>query len=107
MTKVFQQLDTIEKRIFWGLCATILVLLFMYGYFVNTTVLNIVERKNLEEGLESLRSTFSSLESEYLALTGKIDTEFAKSLGFNETKNVKFVTRTGFAVNLASGINSR
>lgn len=97
MSNIVTQLNTIEKKAFWGLCLVSVSLLFFYGYFVNSTVLNIVERRNIQNELEVLSSTFSTLESKYLALAAKIDIEFAYILGFTEAQNVKFVTKTGLA----------
>ena len=74
MNKLKKQLNisNLEKRVFWGLVVTLVSFAVFYAYFVNQTILNIVERENIEEEIVMLNSKISELEFDYIALKNKI-----------------------------------
>ncbi len=77
---------------------------FLYVYFISTSVVNVVQRKSIEIETQMLSSNVGELESEYISLSKNITLSYAHSLGFIEPKNVSFAHARSFAVNLGSGI---
>jgi len=70
-----------------GLCA------FGYVYFVSTSVLNIIARKDAHTQIAQLESTIGSLESEYFSLSSAISEDNAQSMGLVPVSSKNFVTR--------------
>ena len=71
-----------------GVCA------ILYGILVCTTIFNTVDRKNFEQNIQALHSQLGQLESQYIAHGKTIDLSYAHSLGFEDTPQVKFATRS-------------
>ena len=95
---------TFEYRreiLFWIAMALLFVLIALYGYLVNTTIVHIVDRKAAENNTATVLANISELEAEYLGLKKGITREFAYSLGFKDPKNVVYVIR-GSSAGLAS-----
>ncbi len=92
--------DNIEKRIFKALIAGILFSAFLYIYFVSTSVVNIVQRKNIESETQGLSSNVGNLESQYISLNKNITLSYAKSLGYVEPRDISFVSNDSFAMNI-------
>ena len=85
---------SIEKR-------TRLILLIMltdavvgYIYFVASSTLNIIARKDAHTQMSQVESAIAQLESEYFSLSKSITSENAETLGFVSIKSKNFVTRT-------------
>ncbi len=95
MNKVTKQLNinNIEKQIFWGVFTLLLLLGTSYVFFVNKTILNIVERESFEEKIITLNSQISELEFDYIALKNNITIDYAHSVGFHNVDSVKFASR--------------
>jgi cell shape-determining protein MreC len=94
MTSIAINLDTnLRKKLILSLFGGAILFAFLYGYFINQTILNVVARKNIEADLIELGSEVSSLEVEYIKLKNKIDLEFAHSLGYKDVSDIKFVSR--------------
>jgi len=85
-----ESIDLREKQIFWSLFSVFFVLLFVYGYLVNTTILNAVAKQNMQSEMISLNSNLNTLEFQYLNLKNKITIDYAKSLGFVAVSYDKF-----------------
>lgn len=84
----------LDKRMFLVVSSAFCLLLFLYVYFVGSTVFNIVGRKSAENEMRALSSSISDMEIEYISLAKNIDLNMAKTLGFNEPKDVYFAART-------------
>jgi len=93
MVKELVKLNTLEKRIILGLFALIITLFFSYGYLIESSVKDIVERKDVEKEIALLNSKLGSLELDYVALRDTIGGETASNLGFVEAKNVAFIEK--------------
>ncbi|MEK7179281.1 MAG: hypothetical protein AAB727_03450 [Patescibacteria group bacterium] len=93
----------IEKKIFIFLCAVLLGISASYGFFVQATVLSIVERKTIERDIESLTSTLSEFEASYIARAGIIDRKYAEHLGFSESQKEVFAPRKRLVQNIPQG----
>jgi len=103
MNKLKKHLNTnqIEKKLFWFFSVALFSSFFFYAYFVNQTILNIVERENFEEEIAVLNSEISELEANYLDLKNKITLDYAHSLGFSDAKNIKFASNKLYSQGLS------
>jgi hypothetical protein len=93
------------KAIFWVLLVVICLCLFSYGYMVRASIVNIVERQDMEKEVASLGSRVLMLESEYVKVKNNVTLDSARALGFVAVSSQKFVdskgTKTaGLSVNL-------
>ena len=82
----------IPKVVLRALLTTLALLGLIYALLLGLMVFNIVERKNLEQEMQTLSVEVSNLELEYLALAGSLDLELSRSLGFQE-RPANFATR--------------
>jgi hypothetical protein len=81
-----------EKQIFWSLFSVFFVLLFTYGYLVNSTILNAVSKQKMQSEMVLLNSNLNTLEFQYLNLKNKITMDYATSLGFVAISYDKFAS---------------
>jgi len=87
-----QTIEYSRKIWFWGLLSVLFVLIVLYGYFVNTTILHIVERKSLEKEASFVSASIAEFEADYLEIKRDITPELAYELGFMEAESVKFAS---------------
>ncbi len=80
------------ERVVRGLGYFLILLGALYIYLISSLVFDAVAREELSERTEALTGTVASLESEYVALSGRVTLELAHTLGFEDTAN-----HTGFA----------
>ncbi len=104
MNKKNNTFNNIEKNTFTILIITIFLSVFLYVYFISTSVVSVVQRKSIEIETQVLSSSVGELESEYISLSKNITLSYARSLGFIEPEDVSFAYTRLFAVNLGSGI---
>jgi len=102
MNKKNNTFNNIEKNIFTLLVVGIFLSIFLYVYFISTSVVNVVQRKSIEIETQMLSSNVGELESEYISLSKNITLSYASSLGFVEPENVSFAYTKSFAVNLGT-----
>lgn len=92
------------KVFFWSLIIVICFSVFSYGYFVRTTIVNIVVRQNMEKELSLLSSKVLALESEYVKAKNNVTLETAENYGFVAVASQKFITKanidSGLSVNI-------
>lgn len=98
-----------QKTIFWALAGVIFVFILLYSYFVNASVLSVVERKNINQELSITSSRVAELESKYFSSINKITLNLALNSGFVETKTKIFITRKALARDILTlnSINSQ
>jgi len=82
-----------DKRIFLILVFSILFSILLYMYFINSAVLNVVERERLSGETDHLQAKLAQLESEYAVLRSQISIPVAHSLGFKEVPVAQFIER--------------
>ena len=92
-TKALQLNIHYTKVIFAVFGVVLFLLLFLYSYFINASVLNIVERKEIEKSLAETNSYVSSLEAEYFNHIDDMNLDLAASLGFKEVLSSNFAYR--------------
>lgn len=95
--QVFIQVEAYrgEHLVLRALTVAIVVSVLSYGYFVGVTIMNMIANQEALAKSEQLKSTVSSLESEYLKLTSAITPDLGPSLGLSETENRSYVRRAG------------
>ncbi len=81
------------NNIFWSLVVLIGFFVFMYGYFINATVLNTVSLQNIEEEIVDTRSEISQLEFALIEENKNFTKEYAASLGLVEISDTVFIAR--------------
>lgn len=83
---------SIERNVFLLVSSAIAVSFAFYLVFVGVTIVNIVDRKNIESGNRTLSSKVSGLELSYLSESNKIDLNLAYSIGFEDATNAIFAS---------------
>ena len=78
-----------------AILATLGLLALTYALLLGFMVWNIVERKNLEKEAQALSAEVGELELEYLAVSGSIDMELSRRMGFTEAR-ASFAPRRAF-----------
>ena len=96
------QLDAFDGRkvFFFAALAVLASSFLLYVYLLNTTIVQVVQRKTAETNISKTTMHISELESDYLRLSTNITPALAKSMGFIEPKGVTFASRDasrGFA----------
>ncbi|MFA5841545.1 MAG: hypothetical protein WC835_01105 [Candidatus Paceibacterota bacterium] len=85
---------SIERNVFLFISSALAASFALYLVFVGATIVNIVERKNIESGNRTLSSRVSELELAYLSESNKVDLNLAYSLGFKDATNAVFASNT-------------
>lgn len=65
----------------------IILLSFAYVYFVQSSIVNVVEREGINKEIASISIKVSSLEAEYLKMRNAINIDVATRQGFKEDFN--------------------
>lgn len=86
-------LDYSYQRLVQMMLATILLLAGLYVYFVIAIVWDAADRETILSQSSELASAVSTLETQYVNLSGKVTLGSARILGFVETDN-----QSGFAL---------
>lgn len=87
------------------LCSLSIVFVFLYIYFVASSVLNVVVRKEADNSKATLQSEIAVLETSIIAAQHTISERLASLDGFTADENKIFVTRE-VASNLVLGTNN-
>lgn len=93
-----------KKQVFWCLVFILALFVASYIYFITQTTLNIVAYKSAEQKIIDINSEISGSEFKYISLKNKINLSLARSLGYIEASNVKFINpdATGQALSLVN-----
>jgi len=83
----------IERYMVTFLTGILVVFAVLYGYFVSTSIVNVIVRQEIEQEIATLNGAMSSFESDYLTHKENVDIEYAYMLGFTDIHNKQFVTR--------------
>ncbi|MCK5021706.1 MAG: hypothetical protein KAR54_00450 [Candidatus Pacebacteria bacterium] len=82
-----------KKRIFIFLSFSVLSLSVVYVYFITQITMNIAIYKSIAQEMVDMDSNIGKLEFEYMSLKKDINFNMAKTIGFIEASNIKFVDR--------------
>lgn len=91
-----------ERFIFNTLFVTLMLLLAGYLYFVASSVLNIIARKEASAQTTALQSGLAGMEKEYFMLTQGMTAGKAASIGLAPLKSADYLYRPGNAASAAS-----
>ena len=84
-----------ERSAFRALIAVLFILVALYLYFVSSSILNVIARKQaLSEGAQ-LGTAIGSYEKDYFAISETVRPEAGESLGLSPVKNTAYVYRPG------------
>lgn len=92
-----------EQKLFYGLLAAMFLFSIIYGYFVNATIVNIVERKDMQYEAGELHASISNLEREHGLLRQRITYGYAHELGFSEPEKYVYVSEKRLVSNSING----
>jgi len=84
-----------ERVVFRALAITLMVLTGSYVYFVSSSVLNVIARKEALAETASLGSKVSLLERDYYAAAAAITPSAGHRLGLAPVSNTRYVHRPG------------
>ena len=90
---IAQNIDT-QKILFRIILMSLVALLTVYLYLIGSITFNVVARKSLENTVKSLSTNVNELDLAYLNGVNKIDKEYALSLGFVDTHQNIFASRS-------------
>jgi len=82
------------KRILGVLLVSLFGLIFLYGYFISSSIFNVIVREEVERDLVTLNSTIGELEAKYLAVKNEITIEYAYAHGFTDLSKKGYAPRT-------------
>ncbi|MFA5933970.1 MAG: hypothetical protein WC795_01990 [Candidatus Paceibacterota bacterium] len=85
--------NNLPQRLFYLMFGVCIVLSFVYVYLIGSIIFNVLERKSVENQVRTIRSAVGNLELDYLSQNKTVDLSYAKSLGFEEPKNLYFASR--------------
>ena len=100
--KQIGRIDYIEKRIFWTLFSTFILLLVSYGVFVNNAIMNAVGEQRLDKDIVTLNSDVNTMEFQYLSMKNNITLDLAISKGFVSISETKFAIASAVKNTLSS-----
>lgn len=69
------------------------LMVVLYVFILGNTVSNIVERRTEETKIRNLTTEVAELELRFLGLSGQIDPDYGRALGFVESKEEHFATK--------------
>lgn len=95
-----QYIQTIQKVYFYTLLFLVVAGSMFYAYFVNQTVLDVVERKQLETEISERGAAIAQMEFTYMSKKNEITKDYARSLGYHEAQDKKYVRRTNTTLTL-------
>lgn len=84
----------LRKPFAYLLCGLFVVFSLFYAYFLQQTVRNGVAGDGVSEDIAALRSEISDAEFSYSSAVGEVTVEHARSLGFAQIDDPRYVTRT-------------
>jgi hypothetical protein len=84
-----------ERVILRSLIAVLIVLAFLYLYFVSSSVINIMARKEALAQSTQIEGSIGALEGQYFTLSQAITPQSASSLGLVPVSSTDYVDRPG------------
>lgn len=83
-----------KERIFSVLVFGILSCAFMYVYFLQSVITNVVERENIVKDTRVLSTQVSELEAKYFSIKSSINMELANSKGFKNAEISSYISKS-------------
>lgn len=97
-------IERYQKILFYVSLVLLVCFAILYAFFVNETVTNIVERKEVQTQITELNSELSELEFAYIKHQNSITLDYAHKIGFIEVEPTQYVVKgeTGPTLSLRS-----
>ena len=102
ITRTSNTLYEQERMWFFGALSAVLVTVFCYMYFLSTSVVHVVMRKEIDKEFSSLSSSVGSLEAEYIEVQHAVSEDIASLKGYERTDTKIFIDRTAGTLSLSS-----
>ena len=74
------------------------MMIALYTYFISSSVVSVVLRKELDVSIQETRGRVSTLETRYFARKEEITPALAHSLGFSDVSDRTFVERQSLSI---------
>ncbi len=81
------------KRILETLLLLLGFFIFLYIYFISSSIITVIVREEVSGNIVAVSSTISGLESKYLALKNEITVEYAYTHGFSDISSKSYTPR--------------
>jgi hypothetical protein len=104
MNRVAAQKIHIEKMLFLGLSAGLVLLFGLYIYFVSASVVHVVMRTETNQEIADISTDISELEGNYIAAQHRVSAEIASLQGYSEAKQKIFIDRSEDSLVLSTPI---
>ncbi len=83
-----------ESRLFYIACSLCVTVIATYMYFVSTSIVHVVMRKEIDQELLGLGTTVGQLESQYIEMQHMISNDIATRKGFVLADTKIFIDKT-------------
>ncbi len=97
----------VEPRIRQALFAFLVAFFFLYLFFVSASILNIMARKEANANTTALQSAVARMQGEYFALSERLDSSTAGTIGLAPVAETHYVYRPGNAASAAAKTTDR
>jgi len=94
----------IQRKLYFISVLLLSLLVFLYLFSVNGTILNTSQRAQIEHESEILKYKIGELEFDLIARKNDLSLALAQSIGFKEAKEIKFISRKSVAT-LVNSLN--
>lgn len=92
-----------EKKIVYAMLTTIVVLLAAYMYFLSSSVVNVIVRKEIDREIATVSTHISDLETRYIMAKRQVNEEHLASHGFTQVAPEKiYIHKTPTSLVLVS-----
>jgi hypothetical protein len=91
-----------ERIWFFAALSCVVVSVMCYMYFLSTSVVNVVMRKEVDKEMVNLSSSVGSLEAEYIEVQHAVSEDIASLKGYERTDTKIFIDRTSGTLSLSS-----
>jgi hypothetical protein len=86
---------TEESRLFYVAVLSCIIVLGAYMYFLSTSIVHVVMRKEVDTQISDLGSKISKLESVYIERQHAVSNDIAVRQGYVEAENKIFIDKSG------------
>jgi hypothetical protein len=90
-----------ERVWFFAALSMVLVTVACYMYFLSSSVVHVVMRKEIDKEIGILSSSIGSLEAEYIEVQHAISEDIASLRGFTRTDTKIFIDKTAGTLSLS------
>lgn len=95
-----------ERKTFYVLVALIGLMSFFYVFFVQQTIMNVVEREKTLKEARVVSSEIGDMESAYIALKNNITLDFAYAQGFKDADATEYISKRELGRNTVTSSNA-